>query len=132
MPLTDAPTMTISDPSVISKCENLQNSRVFKYLFSSLYFIQSPLASFQSHAPKRDEPITVRSLPNTLGHSMLPRPLKCIAVSQFSLIFMFFLVILSLKWSNGVHGVHATLTLGSREATVCIFFTLSQATSQLR
>jgi len=30
------PTMTISDPSMISKWENLQNSRVFKYLFSSL------------------------------------------------------------------------------------------------
>jgi len=32
-----APTMAISDPSIISKWENLQNSRVFKYLFSSLY-----------------------------------------------------------------------------------------------
>jgi len=32
-----APTMIISDPSMISKWENLQNSRAFKYLFSSLY-----------------------------------------------------------------------------------------------
>jgi len=32
-----APMMTISVPSMISKWENLQNSRVFKYLFSSLY-----------------------------------------------------------------------------------------------
>jgi len=32
-----APAMTISDPYMISKWENLQNSRVFKYLFSSLY-----------------------------------------------------------------------------------------------
>jgi len=33
-----APAMTISDPSMISKRENLagQNSRVFKYLFSPL------------------------------------------------------------------------------------------------
>jgi len=31
-----APTMRILDPSMISKWENLQNSRVFKYLFSSL------------------------------------------------------------------------------------------------
>jgi len=29
--------MIISDPSMISKWENLQNSRAFKYLFSSLY-----------------------------------------------------------------------------------------------
>jgi len=29
--------MTISDPNMISKWENLQNSRVFKYLLSSLY-----------------------------------------------------------------------------------------------
>jgi len=28
--------MTISDPSMISKRKNLQNIRVFKYLFSSL------------------------------------------------------------------------------------------------
>jgi len=29
-------TMTIPEPSMISNWENLQNSRVFKYLFSSL------------------------------------------------------------------------------------------------
>jgi len=29
--------MAISDPSMISKWENLQNNSVFKYLFSSLY-----------------------------------------------------------------------------------------------
>jgi len=29
--------MTILDPSMISKWENLQNSKVFKYLLSSLY-----------------------------------------------------------------------------------------------
>jgi len=44
----------------------------------------------------------------------------------------YFLVILSFKWPNGVHGVHATPTLGSPEAGRRCFFTLSQATSQLK
>jgi len=30
----------ISDPSMISKWENLQNSSVFKYLFSSQYILE--------------------------------------------------------------------------------------------
>jgi len=35
----NAPTMTISDPSMISKWENLQNSEVFKLNFLTIYNI---------------------------------------------------------------------------------------------